>query len=799
MSVIGHPGRQILKVLEKSYAGVLLALVLCAIAVIFNRFHMTTDLGAFLPKGESAVETLMVDLLDKGASSNLMFIGISDAEPERLVQANHDLKNILEQSEYIVSVQNSPAQLSEQQQQLIRDYRYLLSKKSAATNMSEQGLREALNERMKGLTSPLSSLEKKFIRFDPTGEILNIMQQVSGQDNDQNAAPKLVDGTWISRSGKRSLMVVEVDATAFDLDGLSAAYNTIFDSLTKIAQKNQVSFTITGPGAFAVFTQDVIRDDVRLLSIMATVGVGLFLFLALRSFSMLLMVFVPLFCGIVCAIASVVLVFGKINGITLAFGVTLIGVAIDYPIHFFTHLKNNKRDPSKSSLKLIWPTLRLGVLSTIIAYGSLLFSELSGLKQLGLFTITGLLVAALTTRWVLPLIVSDTTPMKSGLPRLHQFLERLALPAYKVRWLMLAATMFSLLFLIFQDSNIADYNTRSLSPITKTQSAIDRQVRSELGHWSGGNLLLVTGDTDQQVLMRLEQMAPFLNSLINKEIISDYTSVASLLPSVQLQLQRQSKLPEKDELEKNLLLIQDEFPFKPGLFTSFIEDVQASKSLQPITFEGLDDYQLQDKVAALLHQKDQLWYAPVLLYRVLDNEVLKNQLDKQYPQQDWVNYINLQAQANQIMENALTNMIKLITIGGFCIYLLLALNFRDFIRPMKILLPTLMAVGLTVFILVVCGISLNVFHIVSLLLVVGLGLDYSLFFHRLTDHAEEWSSTFRALWICCFSTVLVFGLLIFSKTPPLHAVGITVAIGAFLCLILGAMFAARSLRHPEET
>ena len=793
---------------EKSFAGLLLTFVVVAAGVVFNRFHLTTDLGAFLPKGESAVERLMVDLLDKGASSNLMFVGITGAQTEELVNASQTLKQRLTGSNYIQAIHNSPGTLSEDQQQLIRDYRYHLSRQLSASSMTDEGLRQSLDQRMQGLTSPLASLEKKFIRFDPTGEILSIMNEFSNQDKDINSAPRLVDGTWIARSGKRALLILEINATAFDLDGLSDAYNLIFNELTSLSQDADLKFAITGPGAFAVFTKDTIRSDVRLLSLLATFCVGLFLWLALRSIPMLLMVFVPLACGIVCAIAAVLIVFGNINGITLAFGVTLIGVAIDYPIHFFTHLKQSKRDPSKSSLKLIWPTLRLGVLSTVIAYGSLLFSELIGLQQLGVFTITGLMVAALATRWLLPLLISDSMSHNAGLHKLHQFLEYLAVPAYKARWPMVAATFIALVFLAFREGSIADYNTRSLSPITKVQSSVDREIRSELGHWSGGNLFLVTGESDQQVLTRLESLEGFMSELIEAKIISDYTSVASVLPSILLQTERQALLPDRIQLQNNLNAVVGDYPFKPGLFDEFIDDVEKSKSLAPITLADLSDYQLEDKVGGLLHQKGELWYAPVLLYQVSDQDLLvkkienrlsgKDKASEQVADQRWMHYINLQMQANQIMENALTNMIKLIIIGGFCIYFLLAINFRDFIRPLKILLPTLMAVALTVFILVFSGIALTVFHIVSLLLVVGLGLDYSLFFHRLTDHKEEWSSTFRALWMCCCSTVLVFGLLVVSKTPPLHAVGMTVGIGAFLCLILGAMFASRSLRHPQQ-
>ena len=263
--------------IEKSFAGLLLLFVAAAAVLVFNRFYLTTDLGAFLPKGESAVDRLMVDLLDTGASSNLMFIGITGAESGELVNASQLLKQRLTGSEYIQAVHNSPVTLTESQLELIREYRYLLSRQLSLNSMSEDGLRESLNRRMQGLTSPLASLEKKFIRFDPTGEILNLMNDFSSQDKDKSSAPRLVDGTWISRSGKRSLLILEINATAFDLDGLSDAYALIVDELNAISSNSTLEFAITGPGAFAVLTKDTIRADVRLLSLLATVCVGLFL------------------------------------------------------------------------------------------------------------------------------------------------------------------------------------------------------------------------------------------------------------------------------------------------------------------------------------------------------------------------------------------------------------------------------------------------------------------------------------------------------------------------------------------
>ena len=91
--------------LEKSFAGVLICVVMAAAIVVFNRFHLTTDLGAFLPKGNSRIETLMVDLLDKGTTSNLVFIGIRGAKAGELAKVNNELAIKLKESPHILAVQ----------------------------------------------------------------------------------------------------------------------------------------------------------------------------------------------------------------------------------------------------------------------------------------------------------------------------------------------------------------------------------------------------------------------------------------------------------------------------------------------------------------------------------------------------------------------------------------------------------------------------------------------------------------------------------------------------------------------
>jgi predicted exporter len=154
-------------------------------------------------------------------------------------------------------------------------------------------------------------------------------------------------------------------------------------------------------------------------------------------------------------------------------------------------------------------------------------------------------------------------------------------------------------------------------------------------------------------------------------------------------------------------------------------------------------------------------------------------------------YLNIKERATEVLATAIDHVIPLLGFGVLAIYLLLLVAYRSVLKPLRVLFPTLSAVAVTLAILNLSGISLTLMHLVSMLLIIGLGLDYALFYNRLNDDEAEWQTTFKALWVSSFTTVMVFGILFFSNTPPLQAIGLTVGIGALLCLVFGACWTRR--------
>ena len=129
--------------------------------------------------------------------------------------------------------------------------------------------------------------------------------------------------------------------------------------------------------------------------------------------------------------------------------------------------------------------------------------------------------------------------------------------------------------------------------------------------------------------------------------------------------------------------------------------------------------------------------------------------------------------------------------GAALIVTLLVAGLRSAKRALRVALPAGAALVLTVALLVACGERLSVFHLVALLLVLGIGLNYALFFERVAADVAERSRTRLALAVCSTSTIITFGFLALSSTPVLHAIGSTVALGAVLAMAMSALWAGR--------
>jgi len=739
-----------------------LLLLAAGLGVIGLKLRLTTDLGQFLPQSAEAEQQLVLDELREGASARLLMLAISGAPEPRLAALSRDLARALESSGRFVRVVNGRDALPQQEQARWFRYRYLLS--PLPLDFSVGTLHEAFAARLQELSSPLAPFTKQTLAADPTADFRRLLQQWQGE-----RTPRLAHGVWFA-DDDRALLFAETRAGGFDLDAQARNIALVRDAFAGLAERGQAQLLISGAAAIAVASRDTIRSESQWLSLAAGLAVALLLLLVYRSPRLWLLSTLPLLSAVVAALALTTLIFGAVHGITLAFGITLLGVAIDYPIHLFSHLQRGVAP--RETLLRIWPTLRLGVLSTAAGYLAMIATGFDGLVQLGVFTIAGLLTAAAVTRWVVPLGLP--TPWPGG--DFGRGLAGMARP-WSPRWRFAVLGMVltaALGVLGLSKAPLWEEDVAALSPIPAAARQQEGRLREALPVADLNHLLLLRGADPQAVLQQGEALQLPLAALQQAGDIEHFEMAASWLPSVARQLQRRAQLPDGERLQQAVVEAQQGLPFRDGAFAPFIAQVAESRQLEPLTPRAVAGTLLGTRIAPLLFERDGSWWGLVRLSGVRDGRALAAwAAQRSLP---GLHYLNLKAATNALVNGFRDAALDHLGWGALLITLLLWWGLRDPRRVLQVLLPVATAIAVSVAALHLLGERLSLFHLTALLLVLGIGIDYSLFFSRPEAPAER-RRTGHALWVCAISTLTVFGILAFSSLPVLHAIGLTVLLG----------------------
>lgn len=744
---------------------------------IVTNMTMTTDLTALLPRSADHRQELLVSQLRDGVAARLILIGLSGAEPEALAQASKTMARTLRETGLFASVNNGDAADFSVVREVLMRHRYLLSAAVTPEHFTVTALRDALERQLQFLASPAGALMKTALPSDPTGEVPHILSAVTPGEG-----PSMHQGVWFSRDGTRALLVAETSAAGYALDQQESAVQAVRTAFASAGLPERAGVVMTGPGVFAVESRATIQRDSWRLSLIAVTVVTILLFTVYRSATPLFLSLLPVLTGLLVGVAAVQTWFGFVHGITLGFGATLIGEAVDYPAYVFTQGIAGER--LQRTLSRVWPTLKLAVLTTVFGALSLLCSSITGLAQLGMLAFVGVLVAGFVTRWILPALppgVIRSTP--------HQLLPVTWLPALasvnRIRWVVWVAAVLALATLALRHEEVWDNDLANLSPVSAPSKALDEQLRKDLGAPDVRYVAIIEGSDKEEVLQRSEAAELPLRRLVDDKLLAGFDLPSLYLPSDATQRHRQAALPPSDVLALSLAEAVKGLPFRPGLFEPFLHDVEAARTSPLIDLVNLQQTPFFLKIRSLLVRTGDAWAGLVPLRHVTSPSGVADRLAREAG--PGITFLDLKSEAGQLVNGYRQESLRLTALGVLAMTLLLWWGLRDATMVGRVLLPPLLAILLVVTLLTVIGERLSLFHLVSLLLVLGIGLNYALFFNRPFSDGDEQQRTWLSLTVCMLATLSAFGALAFSRTPVLHAIGLTVGLGAAGSLLIAAI------------
>jgi predicted exporter len=595
-------------------------------------------------------------------------------------------------------------------------------------------------------------------------------------------------------------MVVRMAAGGAQTDAQEDALRAT-RALFAAAQPGAATLTVSGPAVFAVEARAaIVTAAVRLSLLGGALTLGLLSYVY-RSLSAVLLGLAPIASGALVGVAAVALGFSTVHGLTLGFGITLIGEAVDYAIYLFVQLGDGNSAAQRATwLRQFWPTIRLGMLTSLCGFAALLFSGFPGLAQLGLYSLTGLLTAALVTRHVLPRLLPPSYRMRD-LGAWGSRLRDIARSAHSWRGRVPAAialAVAALLVLVVNGDHLWQQELASLSPVPAESQQRDAALRAELGTSEVAQAVIVSARDRESALQEAERAAAALGPLVEAGAIGGFESPARFLPSAASQARRRDALPDATTLRKRLGAALEGLPLQASRLAPFVADVEAAKNAPPLTVASLQGTSFAPLVESLLLESDGGWHALLPLRATEEGRVdlpaVRDALAR--ANVDSARVLDLKSESDALYRAYLRETVRLALFGLVAMVALLCFALRSPGRLVSVMAPLLLAVACTMALLCATGRQLSLLHVVGLLLLIAVGSNYALFFDgaRRGTSVLDTPSTYASIALACLATVVGFGVLAFAGVPVLVALGETVAIGGVLALGFSALLSGPAAR-----
>lgn len=772
-----------------------LALVLAAVAIT-ARTHYVADLSAFLPRNPSAEQAVLLDQLQSGVAARLVLVGIAGGTPEQRSEASVHLANALRASGAFDAVHNGDNSGFEDTGKFLFANRYLLSPAVDAQRFTVEGLRDGIYDTTSLLGTPVGNLIKPILLQDPTGETVRMAETMLPAQ-----APRSDGRVWVSRDGARAVVLATTQADGSDLDGQERAQQLVRSSFAAYEAKG-LQLVVSGAGTFAVDSRAQIKTAVERLALAGgVIVVGLLLLSFGGSLRSLATALLPVTTGVLCGIAAVSLVFGNVHGITLGFGTTLIGEAVDYAIYYLIQARGvpgaAAGQGARRWLGSNWPTVRLGLWTSLCGFAALLFSGFPGLAQLGLFSIAGLAGAALTTRYVLTVVSPDGAPGMG----MRRHLGRAAAAAMRglqrLRWVLAAVAVVAAVTVAWLPSPWRG-DLSSLSPAGDAKMQVDAALRADLGASDPGVVVAVTGTDEASVLQAAEAAGARLDQLVADGKLAGYASPARILPSPGVQQARRDALPSADVLRARLQEATVDGPLAAARLGAFVDDVARARTQPLLTRASLDGTPLAAAFDALLVRGagERPWRGLLTLSQgaqPLDTPALR----AAFADMPQVQVVDISGELRGLYSRYLHEAGVQAALGALALCIVLWLHLKSFKRLWRIAQSVGAATLVVVAVLSASGVAMGILHLVGLLLTVAIGSNYALFFDQLRAEQDVHTGAaplqadhdmLASLALANVTAATSFFLLALSGIPTLTALGQVVAPGIALCLLLSAAF-----------
>ncbi|MBS1638219.1 MAG: 1-acyl-sn-glycerol-3-phosphate acyltransferase [Bacteroidetes bacterium] len=777
---------------------IILIIASCGIlGYLASRIKLEEDITRFVPsdKNTSAINAV----LDNLKSKDKLVIHLTGTNPEQIDSltecadsiyaeltrklTSHDYNDIRfklsderTQQMYDIFYRNIPLFLEEE------DYRKL-------ENITRpDSIDYTLNKDYQALLSPSGMVLGKYIMRDPLNITPLALKKLQSVQLDANF--ETYNGYIASKDHLHVLFFITPAHAPNETKLNEHLVNTVTEACKKVQSKHR-AIRIEPFGATIVSEGNArqLRKDSMLTSLIAVGLIALLLGLYFRNPLLIVFIMFPVAFGMAFSLGILFLTKGIVSAIAIGAGAVVLGIAINYSLHFFTHYKH-VRDVKTVLSDLTLPML-IGCTTTVGAFFSLLFAKSEALHDFGQFAGFSLIGAMLFSIIVLPHLLKvafrkqknttetpDEAHHNSG-----NLLDRItAARPDKHKFVVIGAMLLTVVFAWFASRVEFESDMNKMSFMTDETRAAEKHL-DEVNNFAARSVyVFATGNSLNEALEKNAQVEAELKSLKSDGHIKKFSSVAGLFTSAQEQERRIKRWNDfftparKAALQKQLIASGATLKFKENAFHGFYEQLNKNYGLLPkadsdtllqLVFKEFTG-QVNGKTSVVCHVKTNAENREKV-YAAFEHDPDVVVFDKQ----------NLTSRFVQVIQQDFNTILIITSILVFAFMLLshgrIELAIINFL-PMFI--SWLWILG----IMGIFGIKFNIINIIISTFIFGLGDDYSIFImdgllNEFKYGKKNLDSYKSSILLSALITVIGIGTMILAKHPALKSIAAITIIG----------------------
>ena len=790
----------------------LLIIGLCVYSA--SKIRFVEDIGSFLPQDENnkrindayqhlgAANKIVVNIKIASPTPPLAGLGGADefGKAELLMDAAAYFAEILAKNDTSKHIKNVLYQIDQQQiadltNFLVQNMPYFLAEEDYQrmdTLLSTKNIEEQLFKNKQLLLSPLGVFVRNVITADPLHFSSAILQGLNVfQFNDQY---HLEDGFIFNKEGTEALVTITSAYPVSETSQNKLLAKDIQNAMLQTKQHfdNQVDITAFGAALVSITNAEQIKKDSFVSICLALIFILALLIYFFRNLRSLFLIAFSILFGGLFALGAIVIFKNTVSVIAIGVASIIIGIAINYPLHFLAHYKHERS--KEQTIKEIVTPLLIGNITTVGAFLSLLFISSDAMKDLGLFAACLLVGTIFFVLVFLPHFVGKDAVTTTDTNHSNSIFKRIAaFSPEKNKWIVITITILTVIFFFFSFGTSFETNMHAINYMTQEQRNQFEKLLKEQDVNKKTVYCVAEGKNIDDALSNYEKTVYYLDNLLKDSLIAQKTGIGIYLPSQKLQqhkLERWNNFwqDKRTALLENIDKAAQNQGYNADAFDVFKSILTRDYNVQTLDYFSIIQNSLGENYLSITPEKS-------MVYTVLQvNKEHQQAVEKKLNAVDKQVFVFDNSSIIERMINTLSNDFNYVLyICGFIVFFFLLFSFGRIELSLLAFIPLAVA---WVWILGLMNLFDMKFNIVSIILaafIFGQGDDYTIFvteglLHEYTYRKKMLASFKNSVFLSAVIMFLAIGMLIFARHPAMRSLAEVTIVGMISVLLMAYIF-----------